>query len=121
MRPLLGGGSKEVTEYVPTGEECRINGCAVAFGEESPHEMRKGYAMTFNVPARLWDEWYEANKTTSMMIKNGLIWAHHQQASVEAFAREHEKARSGLERLDRNNLPQLGKAGRMAVTTADVR
>ncbi len=69
------------------------------------HPIVEGVALTFGVPKAFWDRWLAANKD-AMFVKNGLVFAHEQPASVEDMAKERVLQKSGLERLDPKNLPK---------------
>ena len=111
---VMGGGTREVTEAIPTGERFVVNGPSREPGKMpfqrsqsgaaikgTQVDVTSGFALTPNVPKDLWDSWLEANKD-SAMVRNGLIFASSQATSVKAQARDHEKQRSGLEPIDPN-------------------
>ena len=74
---------------------------------------RWDFPQLLNRAKDLWEKWLSQNKD-SMIVKNGLIFAHSDQASVEAEGREKEACKSGLERLDPNKLPSTSRR----ITTA---
>jgi hypothetical protein len=65
-----------------------------------------GYALTEGCPKDLWEAWLDQNKT-SMMVRNGLIFALPKRDDARAKGLEQQAIKSGLERLDPNNLPKV--------------
>jgi len=103
--PVLGGGSREVEMAQETGEEFTLNGFSHP-QNKAPHCMIvDGFALTTDVPKAFWEEWAKQNKD-SLFIKNGLIFAHEKEGSVKAEAKEKAKVRSGLERLNPDEMPK---------------
>lgn len=111
---VMGGGTRTVQEAVATGEQAVVNGPAREPGKmplqrgpggapvkDTHVDLASGFALTPGVPKDIWDSWLEANKD-SAIVRNGLIFAHGQAASVRAQAKDHEKQRSGLEPIDPN-------------------
>lgn len=100
QEPVLGGGWRTVKRAVPAG---RVTLKGTGRRVDDPRIVG-GYALTHNVDADHWANWLTANKD-SALVKNGLIFAHVKPAEVEAQARDHREAVSGLEPVDPNNLP----------------
>lgn len=102
------GTNVTVKQYVELPFQQEVQG----FSHEqnrAPHcQFTSGYALTFGIDKDLWDKWLEQNKNTDI-VKNGLIFAHSDMASVEAEGREKEKVRSCFERIDRNEMPNTGR------------
>ncbi|AWB21232.1 hypothetical protein DA075_10170 [Methylobacterium currus] len=98
---VQGGPPRQVAVHQPTGQQITILGTGARIGLPPPILVR-GYRLTPNVPKALWDGWLAANRNSDM-VRNGLIYASPQQRDVEAFAREHETARTGLEGIDPDN------------------
>ncbi|WP_053080456.1 hypothetical protein [Methylobacterium variabile] len=98
---VMGGGAREVTVHRPTGQQVTILGTGARAGLPPPILVR-GFRLTPDVPKALWDNWLAANRDSDM-VRNGLVYASPQQRDVEAFAREHESARTGLEGIDPDN------------------
>jgi hypothetical protein len=97
--PVMGGGTRDVDIAVSTGEFAVIKGTGrLDIGAERGM-IASGFALTHNVSADLWENWYAANKDGDM-VRNRLIFAHAKSDSVQAQARECEKQRTGLEPLD---------------------
>lgn len=109
QEPVMGGGSRTVRQARQVGESVRINGNAHPQNKAPRHQIVDGadfgYALTPNVPKAFWDQWLEQNKDHAA-VKNGLLFAHVEHRSVEAEAREKEKVRSGMERLNPEKLPK---------------
>lgn len=118
-QPVMGGGMKVVKQAQQLPGEFMINGNAHAQNAGPACQITGGYALTPGVPKDFWDRWLEANKGSDM-VRNNLIFAHEQTSSADGEAREKEKVRSGLERLDPNNLPRgLRTADAMSKETKD--
>lgn len=58
--------------------------------------VNPGFALTHNVPKLFWELWLEQNRD-SALVKNGLIFAHAQPASVADQVKDHEDLVCGLE------------------------
>jgi hypothetical protein len=61
------------------------------------------FGITQNVPKDLWDAWWEQNKDCFAPAMNGLIFAHAQTKSVEAYAKEHAELKTGFDPIDPEN------------------
>jgi hypothetical protein len=107
FEPVMGGGVREfkIAEPRPGAKEFIIEGNSWAQNKGPHQQIVGGYAITRDIPKAFWDEWLEQNKE-SAYIKNSMIFAHAENASTLAEAREKEDERSGLERLDPNKLPR---------------
>jgi hypothetical protein len=92
---VMGGGSREVTVYVPTGEEYSLHGTAVPWGQVPTYPIVCGFALTSNIPREFMERWLSANKS-SALVKNGLIFINPDMASTEDQAKDHADLRSGL-------------------------
>jgi hypothetical protein len=105
--PVLGGGMRNFKQ----AQERRTAKTFIAQGNswpqnKGPHQqLMGGFAITHGIPKAFWDEWLEQNKEADYVL-NGMIFAHGEMASTMAEAREKETEKSGLERLDPNNLPK---------------
>jgi len=77
-----------------------------------------GYAMTPGIPREHWELWLHQNRKHPAVM-NGLIFAHGKQADVRAEAHEKKDTKSGLERIDPNNLAKLGGEFKKVVTSED--
>jgi hypothetical protein len=112
---VMGGGTRVVQEAIKTGRFHVINGMAAEAGKMAMTRneaglptgtfgqvLDTGFALTPGVPKDLWEGWLAANKDQPM-VRNRLVFAHAQPASVKAMAKEAEKQRTGLEPIDPNN------------------
>ncbi|MFM0141740.1 hypothetical protein [Paraburkholderia sp. RL18-085-BIA-A] len=105
--PVMGGGTREVkiAERRRGSKEFIVQGNSWA-QNRGPHQtLNFGYAITSGIPKAFWDEWLEQNKDADYVV-NGMLFAHAETASTMSEAREKEKEKSGLERLDPNKLPK---------------
>lgn len=105
--PVMGGGSREykISEPRLGAPEYVINGNSFAQNQGPQCQITGGYAITRDIPKDFWDEWYDTNKDAAF-IKNGMIFAHGEAASVLAKAAEYEGKKSNIERLDPDKLPK---------------
>ena len=98
-------GSREFDQFDPTGDVVAIAGPqGVPFGQVKLGQIvtPEGFAITTGVSKELWDLWFEQNRDSDL-VKNHLIFARADSASVEAWAREHAKAPTGIEPIDPDN------------------
>lgn len=101
---VLGGGIRMVVEWEATGDEFTINGNAHPYNEAPKVPLSHGFALTHGVRKDFWDAWLEQNKRHPAVL-NGLIFAHERESKTIDEAREKTKQRTGLERIDPNNMP----------------
>lgn len=101
------GGSRTVTQFFPEeGKSIKINGPAHAQNEGPRVTMAPGgFAITQNVPEDFWERWMKETGQHLPAVKNGLIQALPNVAQAKDAATESRKTKTGLERLDPNNLP----------------
>ena len=109
FEPVMGGGSREVKVAVEryNAKQYTINGNSYAQNEAPAMQIANGFALTHGIPKDFADEWFEQN-AESPMVKNGLIFAHSEYASVIAETKEKAKERSGLERLSQDDVHKHG-------------
>jgi len=93
--------SFEIMRPNPAKPIIHINGCGVEANAAPTCRIigkpRHGYALTENVDADLWEEWFSQNHD-SAIVKNGLIWALDTPEDAAAWAKERKAdIRSGLE------------------------
>jgi hypothetical protein len=100
--PVMGGGVRTVQRARQLGDPVTIKGFAVPQGHEN--NAPGGYALTYGVDAEFFNKWLEQNAETAM-IKKGLIFAMSRTDSATSKAKEQAKLKSGLDRLDPENLP----------------
>lgn len=97
--PVYGGGVRETTRAVQVGDPVLFKGPAAPFGKMPNAPIEEGFALTHGVPASFWNQWLEDNKDSDF-VKNGLIFAHEEGASISTMARENASRLSGLEPLN---------------------
>lgn len=100
----MGGGIEKRKRAAPFGEAVKINGPAKAYGKESVHEIKQGAGLTFGVDADHFAAWMEANKDSDA-VKKGFIFAAAKTGDAVAQAKERFAEKTGLEQIDRFNLP----------------
>lgn len=116
--PVMGGGSREIDAYVPDHSQRTyiIHGNSHPQDKSPIAQIADSFALTHGIPKAFWDAWLEQN-LESDMVRNGLIFAHVEGASVAAEAREKASERSGLERLDPT---KVHKDGETVIERAEV-
>jgi hypothetical protein len=105
QEPLMGGGFHTVKVARERPERIVVNGNAHPQNKSPMCQIVAGYALTPGVSKELWDLWRKQNES-SLLVKNGLIFAHENSRNTEAEAAEKKDIRSGLERLDPERLPK---------------
>lgn len=118
MEPVGGGLMREVDAYVPMGATFTIAGTAHPQNQAPSAEISNGFALTRGVPKDLWDRWLAQNQTLEA-VRKGLIFAHEGAGKTKDETREKAKLRSGLERIDPNNLPPEFARARVPLKQAD--
>jgi hypothetical protein len=116
FEPVMGGGAREykIAQQRRGSKMFIINGCSYAQNKGPHQQLSDGFAITHDIPKDFWDEWKEQCKEADFIV-NGLIFANEQARSTYAEAKEKAGEKSGLERLDPNNLPKgLQQADRKA-------
>lgn len=109
------GGTRTVRQFMEDPIQQDITGFSYE-QNKAPHcQFASGFALTMGVDKDLWEKWLVQNKDT-MIVKNGLIFAHSDMASIESEGKEKVECKSGLERLDPNKLPNTSRR----ITTAKV-
>lgn len=102
--PVMGGGFRTVKTAKQLPKQVVLNGAAHPQDQAPTCLMVGGWALTPNVDKDLWDLWLEQNKDSDV-VRNGLIFAHEKAGNAEAESKDKAKLKSGLERLDPDNLP----------------
>lgn len=93
--PVIGGGSRKVTKWTPTGVQYELHGSRVAPGKMPNYLISLGAAYT-RLPREFWDKWVAQNKECAL-LRNNVLWAvDDDNRSARDAARDAEKIRSGL-------------------------
>ncbi|SDR17568.1 hypothetical protein [Paraburkholderia tuberum] len=105
--PVMGGGVRKFRVYEPRPDTKAFIFQGNSFPQNKGAHQRivAGYALTHDIPKAFWDEWLAQNEKSDY-ITNGMIFAHTQDGSTVAHAKEMEGEKSNLERLDPDNLPK---------------
>lgn len=118
---VFGGGTRESTIAVATGEQHTITGVARAPGQDLPQQVVGGFALTHGVPADFMELWLKQNADLPA-VRNGLVFCHSQAASATSMAREGKALTSGLEPIDPKKPPQVSRRVKITpATVADMR
>lgn len=104
QEPVMGGGWKTVKRALPLGKPVKLHGAAKAIGKDVPWDIRSGAGLTHGVDADFFAKWMDDNKGSDV-VKGGHIFAHAKTGEVIAEAKDKISEKTGLEPLDRNNLP----------------
>lgn len=117
--PVLGGGTREVMQAFLVGEPVTIKGYAAEAGKAptSGADLVLGYALTPGVNAEFFDHWLKQNEDLDI-VRNGLIFAHGQAASVKAQARENEGTWDGLQPMAQTKDPRMSKRDQAKIEPA---
>jgi hypothetical protein len=104
---VMGGGTREVrvAEAARGAKHFVVQGNSWAQNKGAHQQIVGGFAITHGIPKAFWEQWIEQNRESDIVV-NGMLFAHGETASTIAEAKEKEKEKSGLERLDPNNLPK---------------
>ncbi len=109
------GGTSTVEVFEPiTGTKSRPASFTIAGNAylkrpgDAGGVINLGAAITSGIPLEFWNEWLSMYSEHDA-IKNNMIVAHKESASVTSILKEHEKEKSGMERLDPKSLPKMGK------------
>ena len=104
--PLMGAVGRRTTKLAKELQQRYVlNGFSHPQIRAPKHQIVEGFALTHRIPLDFWERWLSQNKD-SMLVKNGLIFAHEKAADAEDEATEKKTVRSNLERLDPDNLPK---------------
>ena len=104
--PVMGGGVKEAKEFepIPDAPSYTLNGFSHEQKTAPEHSIIGGAALTHGIPKDFWDAWMRQNRNSDL-VRNGLIFGHVREQEARAEAKDKISLKSGLERLDPNNLP----------------
>jgi hypothetical protein len=108
QEPILGGGTRDVKRFLPTGRTATVQGVARDLSKPSDVRIEGAYALTYGVDADLWEGWAKTRRDLPM-FKNGLIFATAKANDVHAKAREAGNVRTGFEPID-PSAPSMGLA-----------
>jgi hypothetical protein len=110
-------GTRQVKVASKVGKPVQIKGYrGLPFTGPIPGiETLGGYALTYGVPRDFWEKWLEQNQSL-LIVKNQLIFAHNEKASIKDFSRGNETVKSGFEPIDPDN-PNLKMNGKSAFQT----
>ncbi len=97
-RPVFGGGIKTGTVFMRDGEQVRLKGYAVPYGKIPNYPIIGDFGLT-EVKREFWERWLSQNQKLDV-VTQGLIYVHGEKESVEAYAKEHEALKCGLEPLE---------------------
>ena len=112
--PVMGGGTRPVTLFRQKGDSVVVKGPAAPEGVGIVNPG--GYHMTSGIDADFWAAWLEQNKDTPL-VKSHMVYALAREDSAISKGRELADTKSGMERLDPSNLPNVRVAG-LTVQTA---
>lgn len=114
---VMGGGHKTIKQAHVIWR-AKVNGPAVPEGRGSPYPIFYGYALTHGIDADKFAVWLEQNKDSAFVLQ-GFVKAHLKPSELEAHAKERSDVLTGLERVNRRDLPKefLGKQKIETATT----
>lgn len=92
-------GARSITVFRPVGPKIRIKGPTVPTEFIRMVEVVGGYALSYGIPADVFERWMEWSKD-STMVRNNMIFGHEKRERVIDWAKEHASQKSGLEPLD---------------------
>lgn len=96
--PVMGGGHRTCTRWVPYGDQVVVRGPAIPWGMMSPNIIY-GMRLTQNIDAEFFAEWLRQNSNHDA-VKNRMIWAYETRQDVVDQAKEEQELVSGLQPLD---------------------
>lgn len=105
--PVLGGGFRTFKQYRERlgSKTFTIQGNSWPQNKGPHQQIVGGYAITHGIPKEFWDEWLKQNENADF-VKNNMIFAHTEAASVTSKATDQTEIKSNIERLDPSNLPR---------------
>jgi len=114
--PVIGGGTRESKRAEQVGEEVVLNGYAKPFGAEPKCIVAGGYALTSNVNREFIAEWLKQN-SDHPVVKNNLLLVQDDDHGAQDEAKEKKAITNGLEPLNPDKLPNVGKGSGLKVET----
>lgn len=107
VREVTLGGHRDVEMAAPSGmKSVVLNGYASPWGMAPRCEVIDGFAITRNVPAKVFNKWWEDNQDSDV-ITLGLIFADKDHANVRAYCKDHSKLTNGLEPINPMKDPRM--------------
>jgi len=103
VREAVPGGFKDSPMARRLPESYRLNGTSLTHDQRQNGDV--GYpivhqcAITGGIPREFWEKWQEAN-ARSELVRNNIVFAHKEEASVRRMAAEFAGQKTGLEPLD---------------------
>lgn len=104
--PVLGGGTRDETQFMREGNRYRVYGNSHPQNKAPMCEIVAGFALTHNIPKDFWDKWLDQN-SESEIVKKSIIFGYAGRENIDAASKDHEKVKSGFERMDPTNLPSV--------------
>ena len=117
---VIGGGTRQTDQFVPTGQQHTINGNAPPFAKPlldaagNAINLEQSFALTHDIPKAFWELWLEQNKDTAI-VKYSLIFASGKPIELRAMAKASRDEKHGLEPIDthpESGDPRMGPKGR---------
>ena len=105
--PVMGGGYREFEQATRVGERVVIAGFARPVNPEGDTEFAPlvgGYGLTPGVDKEFFEGWLVENAELDA-VKRGFIFAHEKHDTVAGKARAGDAGLSGLEAINRRDLP----------------
>lgn len=103
VREAIQGGARDTMMARRLPETYRLNGTSLTVEQRQSGDIGyaivHGTAITPGVPREFWEKWREAN-SRSELVRNNIVFAHKEEASVRRMAADFAKQRTGLEPLD---------------------
>ncbi|HEY1441415.1 MAG TPA: hypothetical protein VGF65_11365 [Mycobacterium sp.] len=104
QEPVMTGGYKTVKRAKPRAWRQKLNGPARAIGKDTAHQIINGVGLTHGVDAEMFALWLEQNRDNEF-VTLGHVFAQGRASDAIAAAAERRKDKTGLEPIDRDDLP----------------
>ena len=103
VREAVPGGFKDTPMSRRLPEMHRLNGTSLTQEQRNTgdfgYPIVHGTAITAGIPREFWEKWAHDN-AASELIRNKIVFAHKEEASVRRMAAEYAGQMTGLEPLD---------------------
>ncbi len=103
VREAVPGGFRDTPMARRLPEAYRLNGSSLTMEQRQNGDVGypivHGAAITGGVPREFWEKWREAN-ARSELVRNNIVFAHREEASVRRMAADYAGQKTGLEALD---------------------